>query len=354
MNGSNMFRAVGRIHREPLNRPARLLSKRRICVTQTIGAKNLVRVEPETQRAAGATKPTMTRMKEKIVEFSFWMLKQGYLESTIVMRTRQMKILMKRGANLFDPESIKETIAKQPWKESRKALVTNTYTTFLSMMGLTWTPPRYQPIRKLPFIPTELEIDQLIAGCGKKTAAFLQTLKETAMRAGEAQNLEWCDVDMERRVIRVTPEKNSDPRVFKVSSKLIRMLDALPRKSKRVFGEGGVRSRRATFCDTRKRVAEKLQNPRILQIHFHTLRHWKATMLYHQTKDILYVMRFLGHKSVKNTMLYIQLAEALFKDTADEFITRVAKTVRATRALIEAGFEYVTDMDDFRIFRKRK
>jgi len=293
-------------------------------------------------------------MKEKIVEFSFWMLKQGYRESTIIMRTQQMKVLVKRGANIFDPESVKETIARQPWKESRKAIVVNTYTSFLSMIGSTWTPPGYQPVRKLPFIPTELEIDQLIAGCGKKTAAFLQTLKETAMRAGEAQNLEWSDIDMERRVLRVTPEKNSDPRVFKVSDKLIRMLDALPRKSKRVFGERGFRSCRATFCETRKRVAEKLQNPRILQIHFHTFRHWKATMLYHQTKDILYVMKFLGHKSVKNTMLYIQLAEVLFEGTADEFITRVAKTVRAARALLEAGFEYVTDMDGLKIFRKRK
>ncbi len=71
-------------------------------------------------------------------------------------------------------------------------------------------------------------------------------------------------------------------------------------------------------------MARKLQNPRLLRISLHTLRHWKATMLYHQTKDILYVKQFLGHKKVETTLLYIQLADAIFKENIDEFHVRVA------------------------------
>jgi len=78
-------------------------------------------------------------------------------------------------------------------------------------------------------------------------------------------------------------------------------------------------------------------------------------MLYHQTKDVLYVMQFLGHKSVKNTMLYIQLEEAIFKEASDEFICRVAKNVEEAKNLIEAGFDYVcTTPDNVMLFRKRK
>ena len=77
-------------------------------------------------------------------------------------------------------------------------------------------------------------------------------------------------------------------------------------------------------------------------------------MLYHQTKDIAYVRNFLGHKQVENTLRYIQLAEVIFKETSDEFTSKVAKTVDEARELIEAGFEYVTDMDDVKIFRKRR
>ena len=43
------------------------------------------------------------------------------------------------------------------------------------------------------------------------------------------------------------------------------------------------------------------------QITFKTFRHFKATMEYHRTKDIIHVMRLLGHKNIKNTLVYTQL-----------------------------------------------
>ncbi len=90
------------------------------------------------------------------------------------------------------------------------------------------------------------------------------------------------------------------------------------------------------------------------RISFHTLRHWKATTLYHQTKDVLYVKEFLGHRKVETTLLYIQLAEAIFKDTTDEFTVRVAKKPEEIKGLLEAGFEYICEKDELLYFRKRK
>jgi len=353
--GSEWSEGLQKIHTKAVYRPLDKPILCRVGAAQTTGAKNLAEVETRTQeKAAGATATTQADIKGRIIEYGFYMLKNGYRESTISMRTRLMQTLAKRGANILDPESVKEVIAQQPWSESRKSIAVNTYTSFLPIINMTWKPPRYQPTRKFPFIPMEQEIDQLIASCGKKTATFLQTLKETAMRAGEADKLQWTDIDFINRVIRVTPEKNSEPRIFKVTEKLIGMLNALPKNSKRVFGDIIEKNRRVTFHASRKRAAEKLQNPRILQIHFHTLRHWKATLLYHQTKDILYVMRFLGHKNIKNTLLYIQLAEVMFKEASDQYTVRVAETVKEASELIEAGFEYVTEMDNVKLFRKRK
>ena len=77
-------------------------------------------------------------------------------------------------------------------------------------------------------------------------------------------------------------------------------------------------------------------------------------MLYHQTKDILYVMQFLGHKNIKNTLKYIQLEEALFKEQNEEFICKIAKTIEEAKELIELGFEYVCEIQDAKLFRKRK
>jgi hypothetical protein len=93
-----------------------------------------------------------------------------------------------------------------------------------------------------------------------------------------------------------------------------------------------------------------------LEIHFHTLRHWKATMEYHKTKDVLHVKNLLGHRSIDNTLLYIQIEQALFDNQAsDEFICKAARSAEEAEALIEVGFEYVcTTPDAIMLFRKRK
>ena len=76
-------------------------------------------------------------------------------------------------------------------------------------------------------------------------------------------------------------------------------------------------------------------------------------MEYHRTKDVLHVMQVLGHKNITNTLLYIQLEEALFKDEID-YVSKVAKTEGEACVLIEAGFEFVCDFDGHKLFRKKK
>ena len=110
------------------------------------------------------------------------------------------------------------------------------------------------------------------------------------------------------------------------------------------------------FYRQRKRLAYKVSNPRLLEISFTTFRHWKGTMEYHKTKDILHVKHLLGHKNIQNTMIYIDLETVLFNRTNDEFIVRIAHNVKEACDMVEVGFEYVTgDYDDGgKIFRKRK
>lgn len=178
---------------------------------------------PQMNGLAGATKQTQDT-KGKIVEFMWTLKKKGYRESTILTGAKQLSILARRGADLVDTESVKTVIATQTWMLSRKSRAVAIYTLFLKTQGKTWDPPIYKPVPQIPFIPTEQEVDALIAGSGKKLAAYLQLLKETGIRSGEADLLKWTDMDFERRVITVTPEKNSYPRILPVTSKCAAML----------------------------------------------------------------------------------------------------------------------------------
>jgi hypothetical protein len=134
--------------------------------------KNTVATETIGNVVAGDDR--LKGIKEITLNYAWWMKKQGYAESTIEARTKLIKILAKRGVDLSDPESVKEGIANQPkWSQGRKANAVDAYTTYLTMHGGTWNPPSYYTIKKILFIPTETEIDQLIAGCGRKSATLL-------------------------------------------------------------------------------------------------------------------------------------------------------------------------------------
>jgi len=58
----------------------------------------------------------------------------------------------------------------------------------------------------------------------------------------------------------------------------------------------------------------------------------------------------LGHKNINSTLLYTQLIS--FEN--EEFAVRAVDNLDKACDLVEAGFEYVTDMEGKKIFRKRK
>jgi integrase len=154
--------------------------------------------------------------------------------------------------------------------------------------------------------------------------------------------------------VRIIAEKNSKPRILPLSTQAIVMLERLPKKANKIF-TGKLCTMRFNLQVTRKRQAHKLNNPRLLKISFHSLRHLKGTNEYHKTKDILYVQNLLGHRTIKSTMQYINLEAALYHNSnTDDFHVKVAETLDQACELLETGFEYVTDMEGKKLFRKRK
>ena len=306
---------------------------------------------------AGETKRTIEEAKGKILELCLHLKRQGYSDETIRLNRIALKVLVDRGANLHDECSVKDVIAKQRWSDNRRRNVINAYDVFIKFNKMSWEKPRCTVTQRFPFIPTEQEIDALISAAPSKLAAFLQLLKETAMRRGEAKRLQWMEVDSERCIITLNePEKHSNPRMWKVTPRLIAMLNALPKNSNKVFGDSKMDSLKSSFLHLRKKLAVKLQNPRLVKVNFHSFRHWKATMLMHETHGkIYYVEQFLGHRSIKNTELYIQLEQTIFGESDnDEFIVEVATTAEELKRLLEDNFDYVCQKDSLIFLRKRR
>ena len=256
--------------------------------------------------------------------------------------------------NIQEPEQIKETLATLKWRDSTKSSVAQICDAYINYIGKTWERPKYNKAYGIPFIPTEQEIDSLISAGTAKTATLLQLLKETGARIGEVAKIEWIDIDFERRAITINkPEKRSNARILPMSVKLSAMLNNLPKKGDKVF-QTTKHGLRTTFETLRGRTAIKLNNTRLNKIHLHTFRHWKGTIEYHKTKDIIHVMKILGHKSIRSTMTYINIEQALYLADSDEWVCKTAITIKEATELIETGFTYITDMEGIKLFRKRK
>jgi integrase len=345
-----------------------LANNSQVCVANARGAKNLDSTAVKTKQAVGDNKNIS--QEAMIVSYLIYMKNQGYRDATIEAKDFQLRRLVKLGASLNDGESVKKAVASlSEASESYKLLLCTAYEGFALKNGISWAKPNYKQSSPLPFVPHESELDALIAGSGKKTATLLRLLKETAMRLGEAWQVEWKDFDSTNRTVMCKyPEKNSRSRAFNISADLTLMLQSMPQRSQFIFScsrqptsredhkthMSNLKKQKGLLGHQRRRISIKLKNPRINEINYHSFRHWKATQLYHQTKDILYVMKYLGHREVKNTLIYIDLETISFPHGGDDFHAKIARTEQEAIKLIEAGFEFVCDMSGAKLFRKRK
>jgi integrase len=309
---------------------------------------------------------TPAQSEQDIFDFKLDQQKNGRADETIRTRIQVLRQVAKL-CDINSPEIIKIWLSDPKnehqftkpctWSNKTKTKFIDSYSAYLQYKQILWTPPKYTINEKLPFIPTETEIDMLIAGTGKVLSTVLQTIKETGIRIGELTQLTPLDLDTERKTLKITPEKGSNPRILPISDKLITMIKNLPKdpraKYKTLF-QPHKDTLRDYLCTQRKALAQRFNNPRLAKIGFHTLRHWKGTMEYHNTKDIVHVKTVLGHKSITSTMIYINLDSALFLQTDENFVCKVAHNEQEETELIEANFTHVNNRGELAFYKKRK
>ena len=149
------------------------------------------------QDCCGRKKQHSTRHKRKNngISMAFKERRQKNTYTLIAHRKVLMR-LVKHGANLLNPETVKEAIANEKVHVNTEVYYIGAYSSFAEWLGIYWKPPEIRCIRKIPWIPTETEIDQkLTAGFKTRAAIFLMILKETMARCGEIWAVEWKDLN---------------------------------------------------------------------------------------------------------------------------------------------------------------
>ncbi len=306
-----------------LKTEANILSSRQICVTAK-ETKNLVSTT-ELKTVVGEREKSLQKLEKRIGHryqkkpvdpeiralsevLRSWLKKEGFKEG---LYPNYILTLSRMGANLKDPESVKEVIAKHDVKEGTKLKYVYAYDALCRMLKISWTLPKYKQEEAYPFVPDKSELEQLIAAShSRRFAAYLQLLKETWPDPTEALRIEYGEVN--GNVVSINhPVKDHMARQIEVSDELIAMLNSLGIQRGRYFPMT-YKTLYSCFSRLRNRVAKMTGNPRFNQITLNSFRHWGGTMLaYYSNGNVLYVKKNLGHRRVENTMKYIDMSKAL-------------------------------------------
>lgn len=152
---------------------------------------------------------------------------------------------------------------------------------------------------------------------GRRDRAILELLYATGLRVGELVSLEWREIDLSARVLRVIGKGGKERMVpfgRAAADALRAWLDdweevrgtAAPAKEEPVFlnHRGG----RLTERSVRRRIDHHVEAAAVAAgVHPHTLRHTFATHLLEAGADLRSIQELLGHSSLSTTQRYIHL-----------------------------------------------
>jgi integrase len=206
------------------------------------------------------------------------------------------------------------------------------YDRYVRVHGLSWAKPYFRREDPVIQLPTEERINKIISSCQHKNALQFSIIKETGIRPIELHQLTLRYIDLEQGILHVRTAKHGKSRSLKLSQNTLAMLMTYVSKmgcglNDALFSTPRTMSK--TFQRARDRTARKLQDPEIFKVRLYDLRHFFGSMLYHKTKDLLYVKEKMGHRSISNTMKYMHLVDFV----NDECIVKIASTLQEFTSL---------------------
>jgi integrase len=150
--------------------------------------------------------------------------------STVENKLRLIRRLRTR-VNLWDREEVERYILPAVMTNGHRNNLQYAYMDWCKSQGFEYKPRRFKQEEKLPYVPTEVELDILISECGGRVRVFLQLLKESAFRPVEAFSLTPRDLDLPQRACTLNkPAKNSRPTHFRMTEKLMAMITPVAQK----------------------------------------------------------------------------------------------------------------------------
>src|SRR6516225_4244154 len=168
---------------------------------------------------------------------------------------------------------------------------------------------------------TEKEVEQLIEGCKdnrqphRDQTMILLTFRH-GLRASEACDLQWTQVDFEAATLAVTRAKHGTPSTHPLTGRELRALRKLHREAegKSPFLFLSERGSPMTVSNFQKLINRACEAAKLkIKVHPHMLRHACGFHQANAGRDTRSLQAYLGHKNIQHTVRYTELAPTRFK-----------------------------------------
>ncbi|MCD6263104.1 tyrosine-type recombinase/integrase [Candidatus Bathyarchaeota archaeon] len=264
--------------------------------------------------------------------------------------------MLSKQVDLRNPNEVEKYILGLERSSKYKKNLLFAYKMFCKANEISWKPPKIRAESKPIQIPTEENIDRIIARASLKYFIIFSLAKH-GLRPSEISKITLRDLDLDRGILHVKTSKHGAERTIKLKQNLVQNLKSYVKRKRitsldqRIFPTP--HTIRMSWRAYRKRAYENFRDPNLLKIRLYDLRHWFATTEYLKTRDIFHVKYLMGHKHIQSTMVYMHIAKGL-ENYPDEWVCKTARTIEEASRLIESGFQYVTTFDGTMLFKKRK
>lgn len=168
---------------------------------------------------------------------------------------------------------------------------------------------------KSPRFLTVEECQRLLQACPAELYSIYHTFLNTGMRRAELENLEWADIDFEKRKISIRCKESWQPktgeREMPINNALCELLQNLKQhngathRSKYVFRAKDGGKLRMKLREKLIKIGHQAGIESLTRLH--TLRHTFASHLVMQGVDLPTVMKLMGHADIQTTMIYAHL-----------------------------------------------
>jgi integrase len=301
---------------------------------------------------------TVVLETKKAIASTLTMLTNDGQKPNTVRHTKYKLQELAAQVDLFDPEAVKHYVAtaisektKQPFSAETKNKFLYAADKFYENQGIQWKKPYHKVEEKIPLIPTTENVELIITNASQKYATIFTILAETGAEGKELEKTSLDQIDTEQGIINITGCKGHGSGSYKLKKKTAEMLRIYLHKhpEKYPFPKSNVMGQ--VWRDTRKRTATKLCKTELNKIPLKNLRNYSGAKLYYKTQDPIAVMRHLRHKKLETTMHYIR---GITIGGEEEYTCKTAQTIGEATQLIENGFQYVTEIDGIKLFKKPK